>query len=520
MGELLDAIVEEVLRLIPAQRALLLLKRENELVPRVIYPPLRQEVVISSTIVRKALEAGEVVLTRDARLEIGGTESIISANIRSALCAPLLVEQGAIGLIYLDSPGRDRFGSRERDLLAAIANQAAVTIERARLTEELRKQEASRQLFERFVSPSVARDVASYFSEHGRLREPQELIVSVLFADVKGFSSLSERLSPREVQDLLNEYLHEMTEVIFQHNGTLDKYIGDGIMAIFGAPQVNEYQDYHTTAIQAVDAALDMIEAHRRLIEKLDPSKAFDFRIGINTGPVYAGFFGTRQRLEYTVIGDTVNTAARLENRADLNSVLISEATRNAIGDAFILQEMGDYQLKGKAQTRPYVQSDRSRTGAPIPRDRFDESAVRRADPGRWQWRIMGRAGERWRNVAVVCCTLRRQTHAVETPVTGDRKNNPRCGNRAKREHGAGDEHETGLRARYCTRVYQEEHEVVMPVVVGIRFKDSGKTYYFDPNGIEALSQGDHVIVETVRGPELAKGRLSTATGRSRRDCR
>lgn len=350
MGELLDAIIEEVLHLIPAQRALLLLKRESELVPRVIYPPLRQEVVISSTIVRKAIEAGEVVLTRDARLEIGGTESIISANIRSALCAPLLAEQGAIGLIYLDSPGRDRFGSRERDLLAAIANQAAVTIERARLMEELRKQEASRQLFERFVSPSVARDVASYFSEHGRLREPQELIVSVLFADVKGFSSLSERLSPREVQDLLNEYLHEMTEVIFQHNGTLDKYIGDGIMAIFGAPQVNEHQDYHTTAIEAVDAALDMIEAHRRLIEKLDPSKAFDFRIGINTGPVYAGFFGTRQRLEYTVIGDTVNTASRLESRADLNSVLISESTRNAIGDAFILQEMGDYQLKGKAQ--------------------------------------------------------------------------------------------------------------------------------------------------------------------------
>lgn len=350
MNELLDAVIEEVLRLIPAQRALLLLKRDNELVPRVIYPPSQQDVIISSTIARKALDAGEVVLTRDARIEIGGTESIISANIRSALCAPLLAEHGSIGLIYLDSPGRDQFGLRERDLLAAIASQAAITIERAQLTEELRKQEASRQLFERFVSPSVARDVASYFSEHGRLREPQELVVTVLFADVKGFSSLSERLSPRDVQDLLNEYLHEMTEAIFRHNGTLDKYIGDGIMAVFGAPQVNEHQDYRTTAIEAVDAALDMIAAHRRLIEKLDPSKAFDFRIGINTGPVYAGFFGTRQRLEYTVIGDTVNTAARLESRADLNSALISEATRNAIGDAFVVQEMGDYQLKGKAQ--------------------------------------------------------------------------------------------------------------------------------------------------------------------------
>ncbi|NWG20487.1 MAG: FHA domain-containing protein [Chloroflexi bacterium] len=350
MGELLDAVIEEVLRLVPAQRAMLLLRRDNELVPMVIHPPSQSDVVISSTIARKALEGSEVVLTRDARIEIGGTESIISANIRSAVCAPLIAEHDPIGLIYVDSPGRDQFGARDRDLLAAIANQAAITIERARLVEELRKQAESRQLFERFVSPSVARDVASYFSEHGRLREPQELTVSVLFADVKGFSALSERLSPREVQDLLNEYLHEMTEVVFRHNGTLDKYIGDGIMAVFGAPQVVGQQDYRATAVEAVNAALDMIEAHRRLIEKLDPSKAFDFRIGINTGPVYAGFFGTRQRLEYTVIGDTVNTASRLESRAELNSVLISEATRHAIGDAFVLQEMGDYQLKGKAQ--------------------------------------------------------------------------------------------------------------------------------------------------------------------------
>jgi adenylate cyclase len=350
LRELLDAVMEEVLRVVPAQRGLLMLRKGAELVPMVLYPPNQGDVTISSTIARKALEGNEAVLTRDARLDFAGSDSIISANIRSAVCAPLVSESKALGLIYVDAPGRDQFGDRERDLLAAVANQAATTIERARLTEELRQQARLRQNFERFMSPNVAQLMASYVSQHGQLWEPQELIVSVLFADVKGFTSLSETLSPREVQDLLNEYFHEMTEVIFHHNGTLDKYIGDGIMALFGAPQLAQPIDPAVSAEQAVDAALDMIAAHQRLVEKLDASKRFSFRIGINTGQVYAGFFGTRQRLEYTVMGDTVNTASRLEGKADLNSVLISEATRAQIGDKFAVQEMGDFQLKGKAQ--------------------------------------------------------------------------------------------------------------------------------------------------------------------------
>lgn len=364
LRELLDAVMEEVLRLVPAQRGLLLLRKGGELVPMVVYPPLQEDVTISSTIARKALDASEAVLTRDARLDFAGAESIISANIRSAICVPLISQGAPIGLIYVDSPGRERFSERDRDLMAALANQAAITIERARLNEELRQQAQLRQNFERFMSPNVARLMATYFSQHGQLWEPQELIVSVLFADVKGFTSLSERLTPRDVQDLLNEYLHEMTEVIFRYNGTLDKYIGDGIMALFGAPQLGEPGDPRQYAIQAVDAALGMIAAHRRLVEKLDPSKAFGFRIGVNTGPVYAGFFGTRQRLEYTVIGDAVNTASRLESSAEVNSVLIGEATRAAIGDTFAVQEMGELQLKGKAQrVRAYKVLGRAAAG-------------------------------------------------------------------------------------------------------------------------------------------------------------
>lgn len=350
LRELLEAVMEEVLHVIPAQRGLLLLRKGTELIPMIVHPSHQGDITISSTIARKALEAHEAVLTRDARLDFAGAESIISANIRSAICVPLISEGQGIGLIYIDSPGREQFGEHERDLMAALANQAAIIIERARLNEELRQQAQLRQNFERFMSPNVARLMATYFSRHGQLWEPQELIVSVLFADIKGFTSLSEQLTPREVQDLLNEYLHEMTEVIFHYHGTLDKYVGDGIMALFGAPQLAETGDPRQYAIQAVDAALGMIAAHQRLIAKLDPSKTFSFRIGINTGPGYAGFFGTRQRLEYTVLGDTVNTASRLESAAEINSVLIGEATRLAIGDAFAVQEMGDFQLKGKAQ--------------------------------------------------------------------------------------------------------------------------------------------------------------------------
>jgi adenylate cyclase len=348
VAELLDVVMEEVLRLVPAERGLLLLKKGQELVPMVVHPPEQEDITISSTIVRKSLEEGEAVLTRDARLDFAGSESIISANIRSAVSVPLLLRGEVIGLILLDSPGRERFTEHERDMVSAVATQAAVAIERAKLTEELRLTAQVRQNLERFLSPNVAQALARYVSQYGKLWEAEEQDISVLFADIVGFTTLSENMLPHEVQDLLNEYLHEVTDVIFKHNGTVDKYIGDGIMAIFGAPRLPDDPPNEHHAFDAVSAALEMQVVQKRLIDKLDSEKSFLIRIGVNTGKAYTGFFGTRHRMEYTAIGDTVNTAARLENSAKPGTVCVSEETVQAIGKGFQVQEMGELRLKGK----------------------------------------------------------------------------------------------------------------------------------------------------------------------------
>lgn len=345
---LLDMVMEEVLQLVPAERGLLLLLKDEELVPMVVYPPQEGDIIVSSTIIRKALEGGEAVLTRDARIEFGGSESIISANIRSAISVPLILRGSTMGVLLLDSPGRDRFSEYDRDLVSAIASHAAVAIERTRLTEELQQQAQLRQNLERFLSPNVAQALAKYVSQYGRLWEAQEDDISVLFADITGFTSLSETMLPHEVQDLLNEYLHEMTDVIFKYAGTVDKYIGDGIMAIFGAPRLPDEPVCEDHASNAVSAALEMQLAQRRLVDKLDSRKMFRIRVGVNSGSAYTGFFGTRHRLEYTAIGDTVNTASRLESAAQPGTVFISEATRQAIGDSFVVEGVGELQLKGK----------------------------------------------------------------------------------------------------------------------------------------------------------------------------
>ena len=173
---------------------------------------------------------------------------------------------------------------------------------------------------------------------------PEVREVSVLFADIVGFTTMSEKMSPAAVSLLLNDYLSRMTDVIFKHEGTLDKYIGDAIMAVFGAPL-----DMPDHAVRAILAALEMRERLEEFNRERRGGPHLKIRIGINTGKAVAGEIGSINKKEYTVLGDTVNTASRLESSvAKPMMVVIGENTYLAVRDQFDCRSLEKQKLKGK----------------------------------------------------------------------------------------------------------------------------------------------------------------------------
>ena len=160
---------------------------------------------------------------------------------------------------------------------------------------------------------------------------------------------MSTRFTAAEIAFILNGYFEEMTRVIFRHKGSINKFIGDAIMAIYGAPV-----QHQNDAALAVQSAIEQIQTLQDYLTKLDEAKHFKIRIGINTGPVVVGNIGSSTRLEYTVLGDTVNTAQRLESVAPQNGLLIGERTKQLVEGLFKVKDVGLLKLKGKDPTRAY----------------------------------------------------------------------------------------------------------------------------------------------------------------------
>lgn len=300
---------------------------------------------LSRTITNKVLNEGVAMMSSNALADdrFSSGASVIMQAIRAMLCVPIWKEKDCMGLIYIDNQ-HSLMGFKESDLqiISAVANQAAIGIDNIRLNESIQEEMKFRSNLERYHSP----DVIDMIMKDPSSFAPQEKDVTILFSDIKGFTSMSERLTAVEVAEILNDYFDKMTEAIFANKGTLDKFIGDAIMAIFGAPF-----SYGNDAHNAVSAALDMLVQHEAIMAASPPDRQFGIRVGINSGRVVAGNIGSKKRVDYTVMGDAVNIASRLESKAEPNTVYVGESTYELVKDDFEFKEIGPSMLKGKAKS-------------------------------------------------------------------------------------------------------------------------------------------------------------------------
>lgn len=304
------------------------------------------EVPISRTILDMVTRQKVALLTHDAqadqRFEAG--RSIRIHQIRSAMCAPLWHRERVIGVIYVDSPLHvGSFDAPDLDLLTALSNYAAVAIERARLNEQIRREQLARDRLQRYHSPAVIEAVLSAPERGGASVTLRE--TTILFADIVGFTARCESLPPEEVAAFLNQFFSLAADAVFEYGGTLDKFIGDAVMAFFGAPLP---QPDH--AERAVRCGLKIQSAlagwnQQREAEGLDRVAV---RVAIHSGPVVVGDIGSATRVDYTVLGNAVNVTARIEEYvAQPGQVVIGETTQAAIAHVLATEPLGTVQLKG-----------------------------------------------------------------------------------------------------------------------------------------------------------------------------
>jgi adenylate cyclase len=286
-----------------------------------------------------------VLLENTRRNDTVVPDSLKTSQTYSVMAAPIIGRKGLLGVIYADLQDAARtFSTDDLDLLNAAAVQTGIAIDTVRAYEALQREAKAREKYERFLPQQLVDDVMLDPNKEIRPGGVRQTI-SVLFADLRGFTTLAEVTPPEAVVELLNRFFTLMSEVIFRHGGTLDKYVGDGVMALFGAPYATERDP-----VKAVRAAIDI----QRAVVALNDQRAaageptIGVGVGINTGTAIVGFIGSDTRLDYTAIGDTVNTAARLEHLAQAGQIIISEHTMQALDASVNYRTLDAVHVKGR----------------------------------------------------------------------------------------------------------------------------------------------------------------------------
>jgi adenylate cyclase len=367
--KLLDKILASIFKFIRADRGVIFLKGEGgELA---IGASRRRDgtdapIQVSATILNHVVSERAAVLSHDTAMDFKASKgkSMILNRISSAIVVPLLHDEEVIGVLWLDAETLGQFQRKDLELVMAVGNQAAMFIEINILGKKVEQEIVTRERFSRLLSPNVAERVISGKLE---IKKGGELVreCTVFNSDIRGFTRMSEKTEPQLIVDMLNEYFELMVETVFKYEGTLDKFMGDGIMALWGAPVA--HPDDPALSVQcAIEQMYVLGEFNRSRLSHGEPPLAIG--IGIHTGPLVAGYIGSSKALSYTVVGDTANTSARLCGIAESGQIIVSETTYERLGGRFECQELPPAHVKNKEHALRIFNVTRERPQVNVPR--------------------------------------------------------------------------------------------------------------------------------------------------------
>jgi adenylate cyclase len=351
--EIMHRVMELVFQMENVERGFVMLRDERRgFRPAVILykdEKLKREarsLALSKTVIDRVTTERLPLLIHDVAADerFSASESLRMSGIRSAMCAPLIYKDRVFGLFYVDCLTKPyAFSKEELSIFSVVAAEAAISFDSAKAHEDLAQRMVERKALERYLSSAIVERVLANPDQIHLGGENQ--IATVMFTDIRSFTPMSENMEPHQVVELLNEYFTAMTDLIFENGGTLDKYLGDGIMAIFGAPLARP-----DDADRAVKTAMEMQRALVRLNEAWvgRGQRPIQVGMGINTGQVTAGNIGSTKRMDYTVIGDTVNTASRLCSNAAGGQILVSDSTYAALVRPMPATKLSPIKVKGK----------------------------------------------------------------------------------------------------------------------------------------------------------------------------
>ncbi len=348
-----EALLKEILAIVieqtGADRGLLCLLDDSRTPVPIAAHGMQDEdsVRISRTVLSKVLNGRQGVLIQQKGGEAQALRSLEEMEVHCTLCAPLWTMDRITGLISLDSTSPEKtFTSQDLELLMAVAHQAALGIERDRMSRQVAAERHVRDYLSKYIDKQIVEQISARADVEDPLAAAERK-VTILFSDIVSFTKISEKLQPTVLAGFIREYLSAMTDIVFAHGGTIDKYIGDAVMALFGAPVTTD-----NAAESAVRAALAMRE---RIASITPPGQnvRLRVRIGINTGVAVVGNLGSDRRMEYSALGDAVNVASRLETFARPNEICVDDTTHAETKDLFQYEQIGDIDVKNRAQPVP-----------------------------------------------------------------------------------------------------------------------------------------------------------------------